>query len=89
MLDESLTCLSHTSMLKTKLRTVNSFLAKLRHYTSSKLLKTIYNALFESYKPYRNCLKIQQINTITIQEERTVINSIYPKLEPPTMGFNQ
>ena len=39
-------------------------------------------------KPYKNCSKIQQINTITIQEEGTVINSIYPKLEPPTMVFN-
>ena len=40
-------------------------------------------------KPYKNCSKIQQINTITIQEELTVINSIYPKLEPLTLDFNQ
>ena len=49
MLDESLAWLSHISMLKTKVRTANGLLAKLRHYTSSKLLATIYNALFESH----------------------------------------
>ena len=49
MLDESLTWLSHISMLKAKLRRANGLLAKLRHYTSSKLLRTIYNALFELY----------------------------------------
>ena len=32
-------------MLKAKLRRGNGLLAKLRHYTSSKLLTTIYNAL--------------------------------------------
>ena len=42
MLDESLTWLSHISMLKAKLRRANGLLAKLRHYTSSKLLTTIY-----------------------------------------------
>ena len=39
-------------MLKAKLRRANGLLAKLRHYTSSKLLTTIYNALFESYMRY-------------------------------------
>ena len=52
MLDESLTWLSHTSMLKTKLRRENDLLAKLRPYTSSKLLTTVYNALFELHKRY-------------------------------------
>ena len=52
MLDESLTWLSHTSMLKTKLRRANDLLAKLRPYASSKLLTTVYNALFESHKRY-------------------------------------
>ena len=52
MLDESLTWLSHTSMLKTKLRRENDLLAKLRPYTSSKLLTTVYNAFFESHKRY-------------------------------------
>ena len=52
MLDESLTWLSHISMLKTKLRRANVLLVKLRHYTSSKLLTAIYNALFESHMRY-------------------------------------
>ena len=52
MLDESLTWLSHISMLKAKLRRANGLLAKLRHYTSSKLLTTIYNALFELHMRY-------------------------------------
>ena len=52
MLDESLTWSSHISILKAKLRRANSFLVKLSHYTSSKLLTTIYNALFESQMRY-------------------------------------
>ena len=52
MLDESLTWLSHISMLKAKLRRANGLLAKLRHYTSSELLTTIYNALFELHMRY-------------------------------------
>ena len=52
MLDESLIWLSHINMLKTKLRRANGLLVKLRHYTSSKLLTTIYNALFESHMRY-------------------------------------
>ena len=52
MLDESLTWLSHISMLKTKLRRANVLLVKLRHYTSSKLLTAIYNALFGSHMRY-------------------------------------
>ena len=39
-------------MLKTKVRRENGLLAKLRHYTSSKLLTAIYNALFESHMRY-------------------------------------
>ena len=39
-------------MLKTKVRRENGLLAKLRHYTSSKLLAAIYNALFESHMRY-------------------------------------
>ena len=39
-------------MLKDKLTRANDVLAKLRHYTSSKLLTTIYNALFESHMRY-------------------------------------
>ena len=40
------------SMLKAKLRRANGLLAKLRHYTSSELLTTIYNALFELHMRY-------------------------------------
>ena len=40
-------------------------------------------------KPYKNSSKILQINTITIQEERTLINLIYLKLETRTTDFNQ
>ena len=39
-------------MLKTKLRRANGLLAELRRYTSSKLLTTICNALFESHTRY-------------------------------------
>ena len=39
-------------MLKTKLSRVNGLLAKLRYYISSKLLTTIYNALFKSHIRY-------------------------------------
>ena len=42
----------HVSMLKAKLRRDNRLLEKLRHYTSNKLLATIYNALFESHMRY-------------------------------------
>ena len=52
MLDESLTWLSYMNMLKAKLRRANGLLAKLRHYTSSELLTTIYNALFELHMRY-------------------------------------
>ena len=55
MLDESLTWSSHISMLKAKLSKANGLLAKLRFYTSCKLLialTTIYNDLFESHMRY-------------------------------------
>ena len=39
-------------MLKAKLGRANSLLAKLRHCTSSKLLTTLYNALFELHMRY-------------------------------------
>ena len=39
-------------MLKAKLRRENGLLAKLRHYTSSELSTTIYNALFELHMRY-------------------------------------
>ena len=52
MLDESLTWSSHISMLKAKLSRANGILAKLRYYTLSKQLTTIYNALFESLMRY-------------------------------------
>ena len=53
MLDESLKWSSHISMLKAKLSTENDLLAKLRYYTSNRLLTTKYHALFESQMRYR------------------------------------
>ena len=49
MLDESRTWSSHISMIKAKLSRANCLLAKLKYYTSSKLLTTTYNALFEAH----------------------------------------
>ena len=49
MLDESRTWSSHISMIKAKLSRANCLLVKLKYYTSSKLLTTTYNALFESH----------------------------------------
>ena len=46
MLGESLTRSSHISMLKVKLSRANGLLAKLRYYTSSKLLATIHYCSF-------------------------------------------
>ena len=40
-------------------------------------------------KPSKNFSKKLLINTVTIQEQRTVINSIYAELKPPTKDFNQ
>ena len=40
MLYDSLTCSSYISMLKAKLSRANNLLAKLRNYTSNKLLTT-------------------------------------------------
>ena len=40
-------------------------------------------------KSYKNFSKILLINTITTQEWCTIINSTYPKLEPPITDVNQ
>ena len=60
MLVESLAWSSHISMLKAKLSRANGLLAKLRYYTSSKLLTTIYNALFESHMRWLSNLGTNQ-----------------------------
>ena len=68
-------------MLKEKQRRENGLLAKLRHYASSKLLRTIYNALLESHMRY-DCriweqTRIQHISDVVKLQKTTVriINS--------------
>ena len=99
MLDESLTLLSHISMLKDKLRRANDVLAKLRHYTSSKLLTTVYNALFKSQMRYgyqiwgqtRNqnisdVVKLQKkaVRIINFSDKHTLTKPLFSKLKIQT-----
>ena len=53
-LDQHLTFKQHMDTLKLRLNRANSLLAKTRYCVYSKLLKTIYSAIFESHLRY-NC----------------------------------
>ena len=52
VLDENLKFKRHMQLLKTKLNRVNGLLAKIRHFISKNLLRTIYFAIFNSYLWY-------------------------------------
>ena len=51
-LDQHLTFKQHMDTIKLKLNRANSLLAKIRYHVDSKLLKTIYSAIFESHLQY-------------------------------------
>ena len=66
-------------MLKAKLGRANGLLAKLRHRTSSKLLTTIYNALFESHMRYGCQIWAQTSNqhiTDVVKLQKTAVRII-------------
>ena len=48
-LDQHLTLKQHMHTIKLKLDRANSLLAKIRYYVDSKVLNTIYSAIFESH----------------------------------------
>ena len=48
-LDQHLTFKQHMNTIKFKVNRANSLLAKIRYHVDSKLLKTIYSAIFESH----------------------------------------
>ena len=52
IMDEHLTFKNHMDTVKLKLNRANGLLAKLRHYVSPKLLRTIYYAIFEPHLRY-------------------------------------
>lgn len=52
VLDENLKFKRHMQLLKTKLNRANGLLAKIRHFISKNLLRTIYFAIFNSYLWY-------------------------------------
>ena len=47
-LDQYLTFEQHMGTIKLKLKRANSLLVKMRYHVDSKLLKTLYSAIFES-----------------------------------------
>ena len=51
-LDQHLTFKQHMHTIKLKLDRANSLLAKIRYYVDSKVLNTIYSAIFESHLLY-------------------------------------
>ena len=51
------------------------------------LTVTVLNVMYP--KPNKNFSKILLINIITTEEQRTITNLIYPKLEPLIKDFNQ
>ena len=51
-LDQHLTLKQHMDTIKLKLNRENRLLAKIRYHVDSKLLKTIYSAIFESHLRY-------------------------------------
>ena len=52
IIDESLNWKKHYTILKTKLERSIGLLAKLRHYVSANLIRTVYFAIFDSYLRY-------------------------------------
>ena len=48
-LDQHLTIKQHMHTIKLKLNRINSLSTKIRYHVDSKLLKTIYSAIFESH----------------------------------------
>ena len=50
IMDEHLTFKNHMDTVKLKLNRANGLLAKLRHYVSPKILRTIYYAIFEPHR---------------------------------------
>ena len=97
MLDESHTWSSHISirMLKAKLSRANGILAKLRYQTSSKLLTTIYNALFESHMSMRHCYQIwgqtrnQHVDVVKLQKKAVRIINFSDKYTSTKPLFNE
>ena len=61
-LDQHLTLKQHMHTIKLKLNRGNNLLAKIRYHVDSKLLKTIYSAIFESHLRY-GCHLWGQIQT--------------------------
>ena len=51
-LDQLLTFKQHTHTIKIKLNRTNGFLVKIRYHSDSRLLKTIYSAIFETHLQY-------------------------------------
>ena len=51
-LDQHLTFKQHMHTIKVKLNRANILLAKIRYHVDSKLLKTMYSAIFEFYLQY-------------------------------------
>ena len=91
---ESLTWSSNISMLKAKLSKANVLLEKLRYYTWNKLLKTIYNALFESHIGYGCQIWEQTSNqhvtdVVKLQKKAVKIINSSAKYTSPKPLFNE
>ena len=85
MLDEHLTFKEHINTLKQKLSRANGILAKLRHYLSLDVLRTIYYALFDSHLRYA-CQVWGQANTTLIDTLQKLQNKALRiiNFKPPT-----
>ena len=66
MLDQHLTFKQHMYTIKLKLNTASSLLAKIRYHVDSRLLKTVYSAIFEPHFRY-DCQLWEQAQTQIIK----------------------
>ena len=74
-LDQHLTFRQYMDTIKLKLNRANSLLAKIRYHVDSKLLKTIYSAIFESHLRY-GCQLWGQAQTQVIKNTEKIRNKI-------------
>ena len=72
-LDQHLTLKQHMHTIKFKLNRGNNLLAKIRYHVDSKLLKTIYSAIFKSHLRY-GCHLWGQIQTQVMNNNEKIQN---------------
>ena len=92
-IDTNLSWQYHVNELAVKLNRANALLFKIRKYVSSKILRSIYFAIFDSYLSYcclvwaQNCSTIQQI--VILQKKAITIINFQPRNSHTSHLFRQ